>query len=63
VECKDRLENYLRENQVPFEEQHHPRSVAENPGSKFGSRAWDQETELQMSGKSRSVSQAGRRYV
>jgi hypothetical protein len=57
------LENYLRENQVPFEEQHHPRSVAENPGSKFGSRAWDQETELQMSGKSRSVSQAGRRYV
>jgi len=27
VECRDRLENYLRENQVPFEEQHHPRAV------------------------------------
>jgi len=25
-----------------------PRSVAENPGSKCGSRAWDQETELQI---------------
>jgi Ala-tRNA(Pro) deacylase len=28
VECKDRLENYLRENQAPFEEQHHPRAVS-----------------------------------
>jgi Ala-tRNA(Pro) deacylase len=28
VECRDRLENYLRENQVPFEEQHHPRAVS-----------------------------------
>jgi Ala-tRNA(Pro) deacylase len=27
VECRDRLENYLRENQVPFEEQHHSRAV------------------------------------
>jgi Ala-tRNA(Pro) deacylase len=28
VECRDRLENYLRENQVPFEEQHHRRAVS-----------------------------------
>ena len=28
MECRDRLENYLRENQVPFEEQHHPRAVS-----------------------------------
>jgi Ala-tRNA(Pro) deacylase len=28
VECRDRLENYLRENQVSFEEQHHPRAVS-----------------------------------
>jgi Ala-tRNA(Pro) deacylase len=28
VECRDRLENYLRENQVPFEEHHHPRAVS-----------------------------------
>ena len=27
MECRDRLENYLRENQVPFEEQHRPRAV------------------------------------
>ena len=27
MECRDRLENYLRENQVPFEEHHHPRAV------------------------------------
>jgi Ala-tRNA(Pro) deacylase len=27
VECRDRLEDYLRENQVPFEAQHHPRAV------------------------------------
>jgi Ala-tRNA(Pro) deacylase len=27
VECRDRLEEYLRENQVPFEAQHHPRAV------------------------------------
>jgi Ala-tRNA(Pro) deacylase len=27
VECRDRLENYLRENRVPFEKQHHPRAV------------------------------------
>ena len=27
MECRDRLENYLRENRVPFEEQHHPRAV------------------------------------
>jgi Ala-tRNA(Pro) deacylase len=27
VECKDRLEGYLRENRVPFEAQHHPRVV------------------------------------
>src|SRR5215216_1357160 len=40
-----------------------PRSVAENPGSKCGSRAWDQETELQICGKSPSGSQAGRRYA
>src|SRR5215211_5120048 len=39
------------------------RSVAENPGSKCGSRAWDQETELQICGKSPSGSQAGRRYA
>jgi hypothetical protein len=39
------------------------RSVAENPGSEYGSRALDQETELQISGKSRSVSLARRRYV
>ena len=40
-----------------------PRSVAENHGSKCGSRAWAQETVLQICGKSRSGSQAGRRYV
>ena len=28
MECRDKLENYLRENQVPFEEQHHPRAVS-----------------------------------
>jgi Ala-tRNA(Pro) deacylase len=28
VECKDRLEGYLRENRVSFEAQHHPRAVA-----------------------------------
>jgi Ala-tRNA(Pro) deacylase len=28
VECRDRLKNYLRDNQVPFEEQHHPRAVS-----------------------------------
>jgi len=28
VECRDRLENYLRESQVPFEDQHHPRAVS-----------------------------------
>jgi Ala-tRNA(Pro) deacylase len=28
VECRDRLENYLRENKIPFEEQHHPRAVS-----------------------------------
>jgi Ala-tRNA(Pro) deacylase len=28
VECRDRLENYLRENQVPFEEQYHPMAVS-----------------------------------
>lgn len=28
MECRDRLENYLRENQVPFEEHHHPRAVS-----------------------------------
>jgi Ala-tRNA(Pro) deacylase len=28
VECRYRLENYLRENQVPFEEQQHPRAVS-----------------------------------
>jgi Ala-tRNA(Pro) deacylase len=28
MECRDRLENYLRENRVPFEEQHHPRAVS-----------------------------------
>ena len=27
MECKDRLERYLRENQVPFDVQHHPRAV------------------------------------
>ena len=27
VECRDRLEGYLRENRVPFETQHHPRAV------------------------------------
>ena len=27
MECKDRLEGYLRENRVPFEAQHHPRVV------------------------------------
>lgn len=26
--CKDRLETYLRDEQVPFEVQHHPRAVA-----------------------------------
>jgi len=28
VACKDRLETYLRDEQVPFEVQHHPRAVA-----------------------------------
>lgn len=28
MECRDRLENYLRDNQVLFEEQHHPRAVS-----------------------------------
>jgi Ala-tRNA(Pro) deacylase len=28
VECRDRLENYLRDNRVPFEQQHHPRAVS-----------------------------------
>jgi Ala-tRNA(Pro) deacylase len=28
MECRDRLENYLRENRVPFEEQRHPRAVS-----------------------------------
>jgi Ala-tRNA(Pro) deacylase len=27
VDCKERLEAYLRENLVPFEAQHHPRAV------------------------------------
>ena len=27
MECRDRLEDYLRENRVPFETQHHPRAV------------------------------------
>jgi Ala-tRNA(Pro) deacylase len=27
VDCRDRLEDYLRENRVPFEAQHHPRAV------------------------------------
>jgi Ala-tRNA(Pro) deacylase len=27
VDCRDRLERYLRENGVPFEVQHHPRVV------------------------------------
>jgi Ala-tRNA(Pro) deacylase len=27
VDCKDRLEAYLREKQVPFEVRHHPRAV------------------------------------
>ena len=28
MQCRDRLENYLRDNQVPFEQQHHPRAVS-----------------------------------
>lgn len=28
MECKDRLEDYLRENGVSFEVQHHPRAVS-----------------------------------
>jgi Ala-tRNA(Pro) deacylase len=28
VQCKDRLEDYLRENGVSFEVQHHPRAVS-----------------------------------
>jgi Ala-tRNA(Pro) deacylase len=28
VECRERLENYLREDQVRFEEHHHPRAVS-----------------------------------
>lgn len=28
LDCKDKLENYLRENAVSFEVQHHPRAVA-----------------------------------
>src|SRR5215218_6151435 len=28
LDCRDRLENYLRENTVPFEVQHHSRVVA-----------------------------------
>ena len=28
MECRERLENYLRENQVRFEEHHHPRAVS-----------------------------------
>ena len=28
MKCRDRLENYLRENQVRFEEHHHPRAVS-----------------------------------
>src|SRR5215210_6481743 len=27
MECRDRLEDYLRENAVPFEVQHHPRAI------------------------------------
>jgi Ala-tRNA(Pro) deacylase len=27
VHCKERLQGYLRENEVPFEAQHHPRAV------------------------------------
>lgn len=27
MECRDRLEDYLRENGVPFEVQHHPRTI------------------------------------
>jgi Ala-tRNA(Pro) deacylase len=27
MECRDRLEDYLRENGVPFEVQHHPRAI------------------------------------
>jgi Ala-tRNA(Pro) deacylase len=27
MECRDRLEDYLRENEVSFEVQHHPRAV------------------------------------
>src|SRR5215208_5206928 len=27
MECRDRLEDYLRENGVPFEVRHHPRAV------------------------------------
>lgn len=27
MDCKERLEDYLRENGVPFEVQHHPRAV------------------------------------
>ena len=34
MECRDRLENYLRENRVPFGEQHHPRAVTA-PGVKW----------------------------
>ena len=28
VDCKQRLQGYLRENEVPFETQHHPRTVS-----------------------------------
>jgi Ala-tRNA(Pro) deacylase len=27
VECRESLEDYLRENRIPFETQHHPRAV------------------------------------
>jgi Ala-tRNA(Pro) deacylase len=27
VDCKDRLEDYLREKQVPFDVRHHPRAI------------------------------------
>ena len=27
MECRDRLEDYLRKNGVPFEVQHHPRAI------------------------------------
>jgi Ala-tRNA(Pro) deacylase len=27
MECRDKLEEYLRENEVPFEVQHHPRAI------------------------------------